>query len=204
MIELVGGLVEAWTAIYTIGLPSDMKEGRRAEIRSDLWDQCSLAAFQDDPVLETAGHVFVRLVLGIPGDIAWRAETGVATRRERRSQMTESWKSRIGLLIAIVLALFPIVLGLSIIVGNGEWDSAISRVMWGGLWIITGVAIVAGLLTVRRAYGPGMALIAIGLVAFWVSTFWMAFITVPAGIGVLILAHFRGRRVDTSQSAGTA
>lgn len=118
--------------------------------------------------------------------------------------MTESWKSRIGLLIAIGLALFPVVLGLSIIAGSGEWDSIVSRVMWGGLWIITGGAIVAGLLTVRRAYGRGMALIAIGLVAFWVSTFWMAFMTVPAGIAVLILAHVRGRKAVAPPSAGTA
>jgi hypothetical protein len=64
-------LVRLWTRVYTAGLSPDLREARRAEIESDLWE------FQQDPVadrdLHPSVHVLVRLMLGIPDDLRWRA-----------------------------------------------------------------------------------------------------------------------------------
>ena len=54
-------LVRAWTWIYTLGLPRDLRARRRREIESDLWESSEQAAI-------------VRLVRGIPADVGWRIE----------------------------------------------------------------------------------------------------------------------------------
>jgi hypothetical protein len=46
---------------------------------------------------------------------------------------------------------------------------------------------------IRRSYGRGMALVAVGVTILALATFWMAFITVPLGIALLVVAHLRGR-----------
>jgi hypothetical protein len=52
-----------WTRCYTAGLPRDVRDARRAEIESDLWD--SLA--------DGSGprYILARLALGIPDDLTW-------------------------------------------------------------------------------------------------------------------------------------
>jgi hypothetical protein len=158
---------------------------------------------QEEAPLYTAGHIFIRSLLGVPADIAWRGETALAERKERKGQVTESWTTRTAFLFGIVVALFPVVLGISVIGDEGEWDSNTDRAIWGTLWLATGALIVAGLLLSRRTYGGGMALVAIGVVGFCLSTFWMAFITLPVGLGLLILAHLRGRVARPSPGTGT-
>jgi hypothetical protein len=61
--------VRAWTAAYTKGLPSELRAARRAELASDAWEQLH------DPANATTWRVLGRLVRGVPGDLAWRAET---------------------------------------------------------------------------------------------------------------------------------
>ena len=52
-----------WTRCYTAGLPGDVRDARRAEIESDLWD--SLADGN------STRHILARLALGIPDDLTW-------------------------------------------------------------------------------------------------------------------------------------
>ena len=65
-------VVRAWTRLYTWRLRADVRETRRAEIESDLWE------FQQDHDgcrgVTSAMHVFVRLMMGILDDLGWRAE----------------------------------------------------------------------------------------------------------------------------------
>jgi hypothetical protein len=104
----------------------------------------------------------------------------------------------------IVFGLLPIAFGLSFLVeGSGQdWDAG--WFIWGIGWIVAGAMIVAGLLQIRRTYGRGMTLVTIGVVGFAVSTFWMAFITLPLGIAIMVFAHFRGRGASFPPSPGTA
>jgi hypothetical protein len=68
--RLAIALVRRWTRVYTAHMSPDLREARRAEIDSDLWE------FQQDRVarrrLHPTVHVLVRLVLGIPDDLRWR------------------------------------------------------------------------------------------------------------------------------------
>jgi hypothetical protein len=60
-------LVRAWTNVYTFALPADIRERRRAEIESDLWESA-----HDPDVPRHA--VMLRLLRGMPADLLWRIE----------------------------------------------------------------------------------------------------------------------------------
>jgi len=64
--------VRAWTWLYTSGLPLGLRERRREEIESDLWE--SIADGRDRRIL--ALLIASRLIAGIPDDLGWRAEHG--------------------------------------------------------------------------------------------------------------------------------
>ncbi len=56
------GLVRRWVALYTLGLPHDIRDARREEIEDDLWCQ----AHEVDPEV-ASGDVLGRLVFGLLG-----------------------------------------------------------------------------------------------------------------------------------------
>lgn len=76
-LDLAGALVRAWTLTYTWRLEPAVRDRRRAEIESELWE------FQQDPERGAypAAHMVVRLLAGIPDDLSWRAEHQAARRR---------------------------------------------------------------------------------------------------------------------------
>jgi hypothetical protein len=79
-LSLAMGLVRTWTRAYTWRLELAVRDRRRGEIESELWE------FQQDPERGThpAAHVLVRLLTGIPDDLSWRAEhVSASTRRTR-------------------------------------------------------------------------------------------------------------------------
>ena len=60
-------LVRVWTHLYTFALPSEIRDRRRAEIESDVWES------EHDP--DVPHHALVlRLLRGIPADLLWRLE----------------------------------------------------------------------------------------------------------------------------------
>src|SRR6187549_123012 len=82
MLAWAFALARLWTWIYTSGMPAALRDARRAEIESDLWE----SAHASDPTgTPTAAlHVIVRLFRGIPDDFLWRAELmDLRTRRHR-------------------------------------------------------------------------------------------------------------------------
>jgi hypothetical protein len=119
--------------------------------------------------------------------------------------MPETTMGRIGLTLGLCGALLPVAFGIRFIVSgiaatDGEW---VGWVVWGGILLLLGATIVAGQLLIRRSYGRGMALVALGVSLLALATFWMAFITVPLGIGLLIVAHLRGRARPAPAGPGT-
>jgi hypothetical protein len=69
-LALAIGLVRAWTHAYTWRLEPAVRDRRRAEIESELWE------FENDPERgdHPAAHMLVRLLSGIPDDLFWRSE----------------------------------------------------------------------------------------------------------------------------------
>lgn len=66
----VMAMVRAWTRTYTWNLEPAVRDARRAEIESDLWEQTR----STDVRLRIALEILGRLLLGIPDDIRWRFE----------------------------------------------------------------------------------------------------------------------------------
>ena len=69
-LRLVTGAVRSWTRFYTWRVAPSLREARRAEIESDLWEQLRADGAAPALPLEIAG----RLILGIPDDVRWRIE----------------------------------------------------------------------------------------------------------------------------------
>jgi hypothetical protein len=69
------GLVRAWTRLYTAGLPAELRDRRRAEIESDVWESC-----REPRGRTVAGQMLVRLLLGVRDDLAWRGSCGEPSR----------------------------------------------------------------------------------------------------------------------------
>jgi len=75
-------IVRLWTTIYTAGIPETLRDARREEIESDLWE--AQHDSQSDPIRLSAMHVVARLVAGIPDDLGWRLEQVNAMTRTAR------------------------------------------------------------------------------------------------------------------------
>jgi hypothetical protein len=68
---IVVRIVRAWTCLYTWRMEPELRDSRRAEIESDLWE------YEHDSIchdLNPTFHVLARLLIGIPSDCWWRVE----------------------------------------------------------------------------------------------------------------------------------
>jgi hypothetical protein len=61
--EVAVRLARWWTRVYTAGLPVDLRDARRAEVESDLWESVSDGA--------PSRHILARVALGIADDLTW-------------------------------------------------------------------------------------------------------------------------------------
>jgi hypothetical protein len=66
--------VRGWTRVYTARMDPPLREARRAEIESDLWELHEDARRSGASPTRIAIHMLLRLLLGIGDDLAWRAE----------------------------------------------------------------------------------------------------------------------------------
>jgi hypothetical protein len=73
-------VVYAWTRLYTSRLPRGVRDDRRREIASDLWESHEDADGRAG--VRLALHVLGRMLAGMPDDVLWRWEH--ARRRSRR------------------------------------------------------------------------------------------------------------------------
>jgi hypothetical protein len=58
-------VARSWVRLYTRGIPSDLRDARRAEIESDIWEHRQA---------EPAVSLLLRVILGVPADLVWRVE----------------------------------------------------------------------------------------------------------------------------------
>jgi hypothetical protein len=68
------GLVRGWTRLYTSRMAPALRDARRAEIESDLWEFHEDARRRGATPTGIAVHMLLRLLLGIRHDLLWRAE----------------------------------------------------------------------------------------------------------------------------------
>jgi hypothetical protein len=97
-------LVRAWTHAYTWRLEGSVRDRRRAEIDSELWE------FQQDPDRGkfAAAHVIARLLAGIPDDLSWRAEHVSARRTPLRARLRMAAFAVATLVVIAALYILPL------------------------------------------------------------------------------------------------
>ena len=91
-------VVRLWTRIYTWRLPPALRDARREEIESDLWQS------EHDP--DTGSHLFAltRLVLGVPDDLGWRLEQEGTMSRFMKLRIAIAAVMALGLALWVVFA----------------------------------------------------------------------------------------------------
>jgi hypothetical protein len=78
--SLLVRVVEGWVAFYTRGLPGEVRDARRAELRSDLWEHRRHAAGSGRGRLRWSLQVLGRVARGMADDLWWRLAQQAATR----------------------------------------------------------------------------------------------------------------------------
>ncbi len=201
-LALAVGMVRSWVALYTLGLPPDLRIARRLEINSDLWEQRRLAEYTGETPLGTAAEIAARAVLGVLSDITWRVQARLSARPERSYQVSESWTMRSLLGAGVVLALFVIVTGIGAIADALlDADVANGQAAFGAVTVLAGAAVAAGLLTSRRNPLLGIGLVAAGAITVAAAWYWMLVITIPIGIAMVAIACFRARQTGWPRGA---
>jgi hypothetical protein len=71
---LAATLTRLWTRAYTVGLEPRVRDGRRREVDSDLWESLQDAHHRGERPATTTVHVLARLVIGWVDDVTWRVE----------------------------------------------------------------------------------------------------------------------------------
>jgi hypothetical protein len=75
-------MVRAWTVVYTWRMSAALREARRRELESDLWESDYDPDAASGVVL--AFQIVARMLIGIPDDLAWRIEHLQAAHGSRR------------------------------------------------------------------------------------------------------------------------
>jgi hypothetical protein len=148
--------IRLWVRLYTAGLEPNVRDDRRAEIESDLWEQSTFSAPDGVARVELALEVWSRCLLGVADDLTWRAEQ----RAEQRPQPVLKVRSRrairesgrrllvLGSGMTIALALVSLVA----IVNTIEYrdgtqpDGAIAVLL---ILLAAAIAVIGGMITAR-------------------------------------------------------
>jgi hypothetical protein len=123
---LASRIVHRWVALYTRGLPVDVRLARIDEIDSDLWSQHDEARSTGRSERSLTGEILVRMVLGIVADLAWRVERGRLA--DRSIERSTDVGTRIVALLAILgglgvtVAAIPFVAAMLTHPGLPPWD----------------------------------------------------------------------------------
>lgn len=73
MVRFAIAIARGWTRLYTWSMPARLRDERRAEIESDMWE-----FLQDSDDRRSPGaQILFRLVMGVPDDLGWRIEQAV-------------------------------------------------------------------------------------------------------------------------------
>ena len=194
--NLAVGLVRRWVGLYTVGLPAEARDARRAEIESDLWEQEEDASLNDSRSYVIAFHVFGRWLMGVPADVSWRLEQVLAARRrERERELGNESRGQMAFMrIATLMAAFTVLVGALVSLGMGERHVSghdVPRFVWGIAGLSAGTIILAGLSVMRRSPMLGGILVVAGafpLAAILVWTILLPLLWVLLAMFVFIRA----------------
>ncbi len=195
--SIVVNLTRNWTDLYTWRLPHDLRDDRRAEIESDLWEHQSFAHLQGIDATSTAFEILLRFVFGIPADCLWRLETGAAHHTTKRTKTVNMFAGRSKILIALTAISVLMILssGVGIIHRGFQDDVNWVWMLWGIIpTVVSAPSILAGFWLVPKRPGLGIALVAFGCFVTVLTWFWMFMITVPISIALIALSWYQAKK----------
>ena len=134
------GIARWWTRVYTAGLPDHLREARRAEVESDLWESLSDGA--------PSRHILARLALGIADDLSWSF-----TLMDTSTRATATWS--VGTLLVFVLSWMWLSLApQSLALQTSRWAFPIASVFHLlGIVLFVGMRLVLDLRMIGLAFG---------------------------------------------------
>ena len=71
---LASAVVRAWAFVYTIGAGASIRQARRDEIASDLFEHAREGTTDGIAPRVIAGQMLARCFLGIGADVSWRVQ----------------------------------------------------------------------------------------------------------------------------------
>lgn len=98
LVRIAAASVRGWTRLYTSRMAPAVRDARRAEIESDLWEFQADTLRRRDAPRSAAAHMLARLLVGIPDDLLWRFEHAV----------NRGWPVRRSVVVAIALVVFAV------------------------------------------------------------------------------------------------
>ena len=94
-----------WVHAYTASLSTDARDGRRAEIESDLWEHLADAHASQQHRINTEIDVLARVLIGIPADLTWFRRVRRATTETSSMQHTTASTARaVSPVLAVAIA----------------------------------------------------------------------------------------------------
>ncbi len=219
---LAASVVRGWTRLYTAGLEPLLRNSRRGEIDSDLWEHAH-AGRGAAHAGTVAGQILARCLLGVGADLSWRAEMALRRKHEKEvAPMMERIRQDRWLLAPLAIVAFGVVAVAAHITAGGfeSWWSttdpgwhpsplarAGSVLLVGTLFV--GMPIVA--MTLRRSH-PGWTLALLLpsilfclLPVVWAEASWWLLLSL-VGIAALIgaVANLAEHSVRQDLETGTA
>lgn len=187
-----------WVERYTRGLDPSVREERRAELASDLWEHRAT----DGATWATQLAIVSRCLRGAPADLSWRRSR--ARRRRALSDRAQllrglGWAVA-GIAYAVLVAqhawLATALVGLDLY--GADWQPGDVE-LWSRIGAALLLALVGGALLLRPAPRTGVGLVAAGSLGTAVAMWWALPLIGPLAFavtaGAVVLARRRRRRL---------
>ena len=179
---LLDRMTLAWVRTYTRGIPDPIRDERRSELESDLWEHRATAKHAGIGVRATSFSIAARALAGISADLAWRRDTkGALMNAQTTTVDGRGWLGTTTDIMAALMGGFAVLAGLGAALGDG--DSA----GFGALLLVTGLVLLAGAYLRTRRPPAGLTLIVVGAISWSFLMYWLV-LTVVAGAVLIVLA----------------
>jgi hypothetical protein len=176
---------ESWCKAYTRGLPAPLRQARRDELESDMWEQRSYAQMVGEKPPDTGFSILVRFIAGIPSDVIWRqsAMKGLAVAPRpglvrRDNKMFAKMFVAFSTAVALLLGGFMLFTGVGRFLGHGA-----DALGWGLVPVVGGALLLASVAVARRSPRKATIMVAVAALALAGTYYWL----IPIGLPITII-----------------